>query len=169
MDFFPTDREFVVELRFRQPNEETAVKIMNSMMRQTDLLQDVYVEKVHCAAHSYKQMCSEDLLDGVAESYAKVTEAFNTFNSEVSSLINKDWNERAKQYMRVITGTARGKKLKTLESLDIRPTSDMVKEAIFSIHDNLSRMCIKVNDEYITSNCSSNPKDIKSPQISLTF
>ena len=35
--------------------------------------------------------------------------------------------------MRVITGTARGKKLKTLESLDIRPTSDMVKEAIFSI------------------------------------
>lgn len=35
--------------------------------------------------------------------------------------------------MRVITGTARGKKLKTLESFDIRPTSDMVKEAIFSI------------------------------------
>ncbi len=35
--------------------------------------------------------------------------------------------------MRVITGTARGKKLKTLESLDIRPTSDMVKEAIFSV------------------------------------
>ena len=35
--------------------------------------------------------------------------------------------------MRVITGTARGKKLKTLENLDIRPTSDMVKEAIFSI------------------------------------
>lgn len=35
--------------------------------------------------------------------------------------------------MRVITGTARGKKLKTLETLDIRPTSDMVKEAIFSI------------------------------------
>lgn len=35
--------------------------------------------------------------------------------------------------MRVITGNARGKKLKTLESLEIRPTSDMVKEAIFSI------------------------------------
>lgn len=35
--------------------------------------------------------------------------------------------------MRVITGTARGKKLKTLEGQDIRPTSDMVKEAIFSI------------------------------------
>ena len=35
--------------------------------------------------------------------------------------------------MRVITGSARGKKLKTLDSLDIRPTSDMVKEAIFSI------------------------------------
>ncbi len=35
--------------------------------------------------------------------------------------------------MRVITGTARGKKLKTLDSFDIRPTSDMVKEAMFSI------------------------------------
>lgn len=35
--------------------------------------------------------------------------------------------------MRVITGTARGKKLKTLEGLDVRPTSDKVKEAIFSI------------------------------------
>ena len=96
MDFFPTDKEFVVELRFRQPNEETAAKIMKSMQRQTDLLPDVYVEKVHCAAHSYKQICSEDLLDGVADAYAKVTEAFGKFNSEVSSLINKDWNERAK-------------------------------------------------------------------------
>lgn len=35
--------------------------------------------------------------------------------------------------MRVITGTARGKTLRTLESLDVRPTSDRVKEAIFSI------------------------------------
>lgn len=35
--------------------------------------------------------------------------------------------------MRVITGNARGKKLKALENLDTRPTSDMVKEAIFSI------------------------------------
>lgn len=35
--------------------------------------------------------------------------------------------------MRVITGTARGKKLKTLEGMDVRPTSDKVKEAIFSI------------------------------------
>ena len=34
--------------------------------------------------------------------------------------------------MRVITGTCRGKKLKTLETLDTRPTTDMVKEAIFS-------------------------------------
>ena len=33
----------------------------------------------------------------------------------------------------MITGTARGKKLKTLEGLEVRPTSDMVKEAIFSI------------------------------------
>lgn len=34
--------------------------------------------------------------------------------------------------MRVITGTARGRKLKTLENYDIRPTTDKVKEAIFS-------------------------------------
>ncbi|MBQ5330398.1 MAG: 16S rRNA (guanine(966)-N(2))-methyltransferase RsmD [Oscillospiraceae bacterium] len=34
--------------------------------------------------------------------------------------------------MRVITGTARGRKLITLEGEEIRPTSDMVKEAMFS-------------------------------------
>lgn len=34
--------------------------------------------------------------------------------------------------MRVITGTARGRKLKTLEGMDVRPTTDKVKEAIFS-------------------------------------
>lgn len=35
--------------------------------------------------------------------------------------------------MRVITGTARGRRLKTLEGNDVRPTTDKVKEAIFSI------------------------------------
>lgn len=35
--------------------------------------------------------------------------------------------------MRVITGTAKGKKLKTLDGLDVRPTSEKVKESIFSI------------------------------------
>lgn len=34
--------------------------------------------------------------------------------------------------MRVITGTARGRRLKTLEGMDVRPTTDKVKEAIFS-------------------------------------
>lgn len=34
--------------------------------------------------------------------------------------------------MRVITGIARGKKLITLDGLDVRPTTEMVKEAIFS-------------------------------------
>ncbi|MBR5559207.1 MAG: 16S rRNA (guanine(966)-N(2))-methyltransferase RsmD [Oscillospiraceae bacterium] len=34
--------------------------------------------------------------------------------------------------MRVITGTARGRKLQTLPGLDVRPTTDQVKEAIFS-------------------------------------
>ena len=35
--------------------------------------------------------------------------------------------------MRVITGSARGAKLRTLEGLATRPTSDRVKEAIFNI------------------------------------
>ena len=35
--------------------------------------------------------------------------------------------------MRVITGSARGKKLLTPEGLDTRPTTDRVKEAIFNI------------------------------------
>ncbi len=35
--------------------------------------------------------------------------------------------------MRVITGTARGRKLKTPENYDIRPTTDKVKEAMFNI------------------------------------
>ncbi len=34
--------------------------------------------------------------------------------------------------MRVITGSARGKRLKELKGSDIRPTTDRVKEAIFS-------------------------------------
>ena len=34
--------------------------------------------------------------------------------------------------MRVITGTARGRKLRTLEGNDVRPTTDKVKEAILS-------------------------------------
>ena len=34
--------------------------------------------------------------------------------------------------MRVITGTARGRKLETLDGLDVRPTTDRVKEAMFS-------------------------------------
>ena len=35
--------------------------------------------------------------------------------------------------MRVITGSARGRKLSTLEGEDVRPTTDMVKEAMFSV------------------------------------
>lgn len=35
--------------------------------------------------------------------------------------------------MRVITGSARGAKLSTLEGEDVRPTGDRVKEAIFSM------------------------------------
>lgn len=35
--------------------------------------------------------------------------------------------------MRVITGSARGRKLKTLDGESVRPTTDKVKEAMFSI------------------------------------
>lgn len=35
--------------------------------------------------------------------------------------------------MRVITGIARGRKLNTLEGCEVRPTTDQVKEAMFSI------------------------------------
>ena len=35
--------------------------------------------------------------------------------------------------MRVITGTARGRVLRTLEDEDVRPTTARVKEAVFSI------------------------------------
>lgn len=35
--------------------------------------------------------------------------------------------------MRVITGSAKGRKLKTLSGEDVRPTTDRVKEALFSI------------------------------------
>lgn len=35
--------------------------------------------------------------------------------------------------MRVITGTARGKKLKELPGLDTRPTTDRVKEGLFNV------------------------------------
>jgi 16S rRNA (guanine966-N2)-methyltransferase len=35
--------------------------------------------------------------------------------------------------MRIITGSARGKKLVTLEGVDVRPTPDRVKEALFNI------------------------------------
>lgn len=35
--------------------------------------------------------------------------------------------------MRVITGKARGKRLRTLDGLDTRPTTDRVKESVFNI------------------------------------
>ena len=35
--------------------------------------------------------------------------------------------------MRVITGTARGRRLRTLDGNDVRPTTDRVKEAVFSV------------------------------------
>jgi 16S rRNA (guanine(966)-N(2))-methyltransferase RsmD len=40
---------------------------------------------------------------------------------------------RRGDFMRVITGSARGRKLMELKGMDTRPTTDRVKEAIFSI------------------------------------
>lgn len=37
------------------------------------------------------------------------------------------------KFMRVITGTKKGKRLETPKGLDVRPTTDRVKEAIFSM------------------------------------
>ena len=35
--------------------------------------------------------------------------------------------------MRVITGSARGRRLKELEGMETRPTTDRVKESVFSV------------------------------------
>lgn len=43
-----------------------------------------------------------------------------------------DYNGYYGDVMRVITGTAKGRRLDTLEGTDVRPTTDMVKEAVFS-------------------------------------
>ncbi|SMC67336.1 16S rRNA (guanine(966)-N(2))-methyltransferase RsmD [Sporomusa malonica] len=40
--------------------------------------------------------------------------------------------------MRIITGIAKGTKLKTPKGLDVRPTADRVKESMFSILENLT-------------------------------
>ncbi len=39
----------------------------------------------------------------------------------------------SRDYMRVITGEARGRKLEAVEGYDTRPTSDRIKESIFNI------------------------------------
>ena len=45
---------------------------------------------------------------------------------------NEKYSVRSKAVMRIISGTARGRRLKTLEGMDVRPTTEKVKEAIFS-------------------------------------
>ena len=45
--------------------------------------------------------------------------------------------------MRVITGSAKGMRLEALEGMDVRPTSEKVKEAIFSaIHFDIEGRCV---------------------------
>lgn len=38
------------------------------------------------------------------------------------------------RFMRVITGSARGRRLETLEGEDVRPTTDRIKEAVFRLY-----------------------------------
>lgn len=47
--------------------------------------------------------------------------------------VGKNAGDMGGERLRVITGTARGRKLATLEGPEVRPTTDMVKEAMFSI------------------------------------
>ena len=42
--------------------------------------------------------------------------------------------------MRIITGSARGAKLSTLEGEDVRPTTDRVKQALFNIDRKSTRL-----------------------------
>ena len=53
----------------------------------------------------------------------------NLFN--IRDNISYEYESRCS--MRVITGIARGKKLKTLEGQDVRPTTDKIKESVFNI------------------------------------
>ena len=43
----------------------------------------------------------------------------------------KNWQERGNE-VRIVAGKHRSRVLKTLDGLDTRPTSDKVKEAVFS-------------------------------------
>lgn len=87
MDYFPTDMEFLVELKFKNPNEETANKLLSSLVGNNELLPDLQVQAIHCRASSTGQVGSKMLLDGV-------TEAYEEFKLKVNNLINKDWNDR---------------------------------------------------------------------------
>ncbi len=69
-----------------------------------------------------------------------ITELLNFYYISVNSIdlsnkSNKIYNEikRRGEYLRVISGKARGTKLETLEGLETRPTLDRVKEPLFSI------------------------------------
>ena len=44
--------------------------------------------------------------------------------------------------MRIISGSARGTKLYTLEGMDTRPTLDRVKESLFNILQNEIKNCV---------------------------
>ncbi len=59
--------------------------------------------------------------------------------------------------MRIISGTARGTKLETLEGEDTRPTLDRVKEALFSIIQNYIYEA-EILDLFSGSRCFSNRK-----------
>ena len=53
-----------------------------------------------------------------------------TFTNTTATSVNK--NKRYQHVLKIITGTAKGKILKTLEGEATRPTSERIKEAVFS-------------------------------------
>ena len=59
--------------------------------------------------------------------------------------------------MRIISGTARGTKLYTLEGLETRPTLDRIKESLFSIIQNYIYEA-EVLDLFSGSRCFSDRK-----------
>ena len=66
--------------------------------------------------------------------------------------------------MRVITGSARGRKLVTLDGRDVRPTTDMVKEAMFSIlHFELEQAMVL--DLFAGSGCICVDQSVQSQQV----
>ena len=76
----------------------------------------------------------------ILQKQKNITELLNVYYNFINTIdINAKKNKiitQEKDNMRIISGTARGTKLYTLEGLTTRPTLDRVKEALFNIIQN---------------------------------